>query len=679
MSKERRLDQILLGLGYVTETELRSALRLQRERGGRLGSHLVQAGALDPEQLAEALSLQYGVPAFHAERRRVDTDLARLVPRETVLRTLMLPVAFDPGSGVLDLVAVDPDDAAAVEAIRRIIRCAEARLSVVPEATFNGLVAETLGPAADDGAAGLSIALPDLFEERAPAPAPVDDGVDDRPCVLLVSGQVFLRNFLEPIFAREGWTLVTAADREETAAHLASGRCDRVLAAPDLAADLDGWLSRREVPAPRGDLARFASVSGALLDNPAPYAAMVASLVRALRLGIEARGGDGPGPAYELMQNDVRELAEALELPRLIADGLQLAVLLIAAAPDDAHGIDWDRTLSDARSLAFAWDVAVPLEAMRELLGERVNLAEFGASARETALAAQALAVVWHHHAGAGAAPGADPQAARSALRTKSGRLAASAVIETYLRLLERGAGDLHAAARHQVFVVGGRGPDLERFRVRLRHLGYPVVPVADLEEAEALCRRCAPSAVFVHEAVGAAELAGCRASLAGEDAPRLYALTGTVDPSRVLDLLDQGFDEVFALPRDLDLVAARLRKSLQATVEETAPAGGFGAPLSALAFTDLLQALSQSLKTVRVDLAGPAGATAVLNLDRGRLVQASCADATGAEAVYAVIAWRDEGRFTVTPVDACPEADIAAPLESILMEGCRRLDESLV
>ena len=682
--KTRRLDEILLSLGHVTEEQVRRALRAQRDQGGRLGSHLVRSGDLDEEQLAEALALQHGVPAFRPDRQRVDADLIGRVPREVALRALVLPVRFNPSNGVLDLVAVDPDDTAAVAEIRRLIRCAEVQLSVAPESIFAELVATHLPPTDEDEAGRRAIELPELFAGQArrdaPAAPPPSDAGPALPRVLMVSDQVFLRNFLDPIFEREGWQLVTASARDEVAEHLGRGRFAHVLVSRSLAADLHGWIRQRSVPAPRCGISEFTGVSAALLDNPAPYTAMLASLVQALRMAVEARTGPGEAvPPYELMQADVRALAEVLDLGRLASDGLTLAVLLLVTDPGSGDGIAWEATLGHARALRFPWDTAAALEACRELMSERVNLDEFGSRERELALAAQVLAVVWHHHRGAGHA---DAAAARAALRAKSGLLARSEVIEGYLRLIERSAEDQHAAGRHQVFVVGEDGHDLGRFTARLRHLGYPTVPVAGIDEAAAMCDRCCPGAVFVHQASCAEAMDRCRTLFAGDPAPRLFALTGESDPSRILGLLDLGFDEVFALPQDLDLVGARLRKSLRDKEDRPAEAavpGGFGAPLSALPFTDLLQALSQSMKTVRVDLTHRDGDRATCHLERGRLVHAVCGEAAGARALYAVIAWRDEGSFTVAPVEACPAANVDAPLESILMEGCRLLDESLV
>lgn len=135
-------------------------------------------------------------------------------------------------------------------------------------------------------------------------------------------------------------------------------------------------------------------------------------------------------------------------------------------------------------------------------------------------------------------------------------------------------------------------------------------------------------------------------------------------------------------MPRDTDLVAARLRKALRVTAADgsgAAPArpGSFQATFTAFAFTDLMQTLSQSLKSVRITLTRPDGEGAVIHLDRGQLTHAESGPLRGAEAVYRVIAWEDDGSFAVEPVSDFPEPNIGLPLESILMEGCRLLDES--
>ncbi len=56
-----RVGRVLLLKGKITEEQLKSALRMQRERGGRLGSNLVKLGYLKEKSLVDALSESIGV------------------------------------------------------------------------------------------------------------------------------------------------------------------------------------------------------------------------------------------------------------------------------------------------------------------------------------------------------------------------------------------------------------------------------------------------------------------------------------------------------------------------------------------------------------------------------------------------------------------------------------------
>lgn len=690
-----RLDQILLRLGFATEEQITAALQRQGAEGGRLGTHLLRAGAVTAEQLSRALSEQCGVPAFSPGRHRVDAGLLARMPAELVSTTLMLPVGHDPSSGVLSVVAVDPGDEEALAEIRRHLQCAAVELFVTPEATFDGLVAQYL-PAADapDGAAA-GIALPDLFAREEEEARDSAEGADpelpaEAPEVLMVSGQVFLQNFLAPIFEREGLRLVTTADPAEASACLNRGACERVLVERDMAAAFGTWVRQGAVPSPRGEVGQFAGVSAALCDNPVPYAAMHESLVQSLKMAAESHlADDGGTPPYDLLCGDCRELGTKVELNRLALDGLELAVLLLVpgtAGPEDTestgHGLDWQRTLARARSLHHPWQLESVLDAFRELLSERVNLDEFASRDSEVALAAQVLAMVWHHHRGDGrrrARRTEDTATLRTRLRSKTGLLATTGVVEAYVGLLEDADLPLHAAAYHQLFVVGRGQPLLTRFAARLRHLGYHTVLVEDLEEARTMCERFSPSAVFLH-AASFPEAAG-RDVFAAVSPLLVFALTTAREPAAILELFDAGYDDVFALPHDFDIIAARVRKALQAHLEASlAPAnpGGFRAAFTALAFTDLLQALSQSLKTVRITLSR-GEEEAVVHLDRGELRHAVCGGRSGVEAIYAIIGWEEDGEFSVEPVSDCPPDNVGATLESILMEGCRLLDESRV
>ncbi len=65
-----------------------------------------------------------------------------------------------------------------------------------------------------------------------------------------------------------------------------------------------------------------------------------------------------------------------------------------------------------------------------------------------------------------------------------------------------------------------------------------------------------------------------------------------------------------------------------------------------------------------------------LLFMEKGRLIHGTAGEASGPDAVYRVISWEEDGEFTVHQEEDFPESTIQASIESLLMEGCRLLDE---
>jgi CheY-like chemotaxis protein len=70
------------------------------------------------------------------------------------------------------------------------------------------------------------------------------------------------------------------------------------------------------------------------------------------------------------------------------------------------------------------------------------------------------------------------------------------------------------------------------------------------------------------------------------------------------------------------------------------------------------------------------ANTTAVMGFREGDIISASAGGTSGADGVYAFLAW-EKGSFKFTPGDPGSGEPLAQSLEHLLLEGCRRLDES--
>jgi CheY-like chemotaxis protein len=96
-----------------------------------------------------------------------------------------------------------------------------------------------------------------------------------------------------------------------------------------------------------------------------------------------------------------------------------------------------------------------------------------------------------------------------------------------------------------------------------------------------------------------------------------------------------------------------------------------FGAPA-------LLQMCSQGrLNGLFTALAEDASHTAtVMGFREGDIISATAGASTGVEGVYAFLGW-ERGSFKFTPGDPGEGKPLAQSVEHLLLEGCRRLDES--
>ncbi len=172
----KKLGQLLLSEGIVTEQQLEKALRSQEILGGRIGTCLLEIGALDEDRLLGALSAQLGVPSA----RKIDLDhiphvILDLIPTELARRHRVIPFRmlgtelFVAALAVKDLAMLDALAFATGKDIRAHIST-ESRLEVSLSKYFGAPVSERfhqLEMALAEG--GTAAVVPGPQGDQAPA------------------------------------------------------------------------------------------------------------------------------------------------------------------------------------------------------------------------------------------------------------------------------------------------------------------------------------------------------------------------------------------------------------------------------------------------------------------------------------------------------------------------------
>src|SRR5512142_1770372 len=87
-----RLGELLVRENLISSEQLQRAHEEHRKTGERLGSLLVQHGAIADSELTSFLSKQYGVPAISLSDFEVEQDVIKLIPRAIAEKHQVLPV-----------------------------------------------------------------------------------------------------------------------------------------------------------------------------------------------------------------------------------------------------------------------------------------------------------------------------------------------------------------------------------------------------------------------------------------------------------------------------------------------------------------------------------------------------------------------------------------------------------
>jgi type IV pilus assembly protein PilB len=117
---QRRLGQILVDLGYLTEDQLWDVLEEQKQSAGEvIGQVAVRLGLVTDPQITEALAEQWGMPVVNLEETNVPPRVLELVPQTMAEIYNIMPISVK--NDVLTVAMADPQNVAALDDLRNFL------------------------------------------------------------------------------------------------------------------------------------------------------------------------------------------------------------------------------------------------------------------------------------------------------------------------------------------------------------------------------------------------------------------------------------------------------------------------------------------------------------------------------------------------------------------------------
>lgn len=94
MNKKKRLGDLLVELGYITENQVQEAIKIQKTTNKRLGRIFVELGYITEESLLNILELQLGIPRINLELIDIDMNAVSTISEGLAKKYNLIPVRF---------------------------------------------------------------------------------------------------------------------------------------------------------------------------------------------------------------------------------------------------------------------------------------------------------------------------------------------------------------------------------------------------------------------------------------------------------------------------------------------------------------------------------------------------------------------------------------------------------
>lgn len=118
---KKQLGELLIERGVITRSQLEKALQVQKEKGGLIGQILVILDFAKEEEIAQALTVQYGFPYLPLDNYELNKEIVDIIP-ENVAKQYCL-IAVDKIGDTLTMAMSNPLNVKAVEDIELLAKC----------------------------------------------------------------------------------------------------------------------------------------------------------------------------------------------------------------------------------------------------------------------------------------------------------------------------------------------------------------------------------------------------------------------------------------------------------------------------------------------------------------------------------------------------------------------------
>ncbi len=187
-----RLGELLTKAGLITQDQLKEALRVQKDTGGKLGETLIKLAFVSEEDITECLSQQFGVPSINLQHFEIDSSVIKLIPADVARKYNILPV--NKTGATITIAMADPTNVFAMDDIKFMtgynvepVVASELGIKVAIDGYYGTSASLELKRVMEDLQQSESADLEVLEEEEEMDVSALADSAEEAPVVKLVN------------------------------------------------------------------------------------------------------------------------------------------------------------------------------------------------------------------------------------------------------------------------------------------------------------------------------------------------------------------------------------------------------------------------------------------------------------------------------------------------------------
>lgn len=699
-----RLDQILMYEGLINEEQVKIALHDQKERGGKFGSQLLYNRFIDETGLIKALAKQLNCKAVILTNLAIPEIILKLIPAKFAVARKVIPFAYDVENDIIKFACEDPSDDELNRELQFVTKNQNIELYLSADLVLNTSIAKHYLDYDTDNLENYLLELPKVYDEYLQKQLILEHSgtvvqTEEKEIILLVTNDQATKSLLIKLFENDGFKVITKESANDAISILGEEHYHSVYISDTVVGDYIDLIDRIRKNSPKTKVRYFDSVTSLFLDEgemETKTELMINNLDLFTSLLAEKEN-------FEYNHNStvgqyVKNLCAKINLPykerMSIINAAYLHDISKYYYPSKENVQEDSRTkitktVKLLSSLNYSPVIIEMLKSMyidlKKKYRKRLPIEALGGNIIT-------ICDLFCQHINVNERLSFDKfDSIQTIIKDLTGDLFLQEVADAFIEMIkDEIMTDTQESSFNQIMVYHNNEVLLPKLEDRLKLEHFRIISTDSSTSMIELYKRSKPDFILlcldcpiddIKNHVTKLDTLGLNFKNTST-----FILAQSDFTAQLSCLFTLGVEDIISLDGNLEFLIAKLRK-IQIELEEnlntkyTSPIEkNTHGLLSDIDIIDLIQMMGGSNRTAKLTVIQDEKSNDELLIcfNNGKITFASLNDKKGAEAVYHAIGWK-QGSWEVESVEASdlPSSNNELSNESILMEGCRLLDET--